>query len=52
MTKQIFFLKDKPDYYQHFGNPDNLIEWVYRLRTEVMISDSLHKLFLKHLNFN
>lgn len=53
MTKQIFYLKDKPDFYQHFGNPDDLIVWIYRWNsTRYIISDELHKLFTKHFNYN
>lgn len=52
MTKQIFHLKEKPDFIQHYDSPDDIIVWVYRYGTKLMASDELTKLFTKHLNFN
>jgi hypothetical protein len=44
--------KLKPDFIQHFDSPDDLIVWVYRWNTKVLVSDELHRLFTNHLNLN
>lgn len=44
--------KLKPDFFQHFESPDDIIVWVYRYETKVMASDALHELFTKHFNYN